>query len=135
MLNAYGQPHQFGPQPCRELLLIAELRVRCTAGMDDQALGITHIGQMGKEFQPIHQLLPGCLAALHAEYDHAACPMRQIAQCQIMRRITRQARITNPVHRRMIPQKPGHGKRVFTMALHAQMKRFQPLQKHPGVVG
>jgi hypothetical protein len=61
-----------GVMPAGGLLLLAELRVGGGGGMDGQALGVAHVGEVREELELSMNFLPGRRAALDAEHHHGA---------------------------------------------------------------
>ena len=102
--------------------------------MDGQALGITHVGQMGKKLQRLDELLPGCGAALDAEDDHGSPLAVEILLVEFMVRIVGQPGITDPCDVRVFLQVLGDRQRVGAVFLHAQRQGFDALQEEPRVV-
>ena len=59
MFEAGGEPDQVRTDSGPFLLFFRKLGVDSTCGMNGEALRITHICQMGKEFEPVDEIFPG----------------------------------------------------------------------------
>ena len=100
-------------------LLGAQLRVRGRRGVDDERLGVSHVGEMREKPDVVYNL-KSCLApTCNAKDQHTPKPVPEKAARKIMTRVIRKARVAHPLDLGMVLQELCHGKRVRAVALNA----------------
>ena len=101
--------------------------------MDHQRLDVADVGKMAHELRGFDELDAGGLSALDAEGHDRARAVGQIFLRQCMVLAALEARITDPAYLRVRFEKLGHRERIFAVALHPHVQRFQPLQQQKRV--
>lgn len=71
-------------------------------GVDDQGLGIRHIGQVGEQLQTFDELLAACKTSLNPKGEDGARPLGAVLLGQRMIRAVRQAGVVNSAYLLMI---------------------------------
>jgi len=64
--------------------------------VDDQGLGVAHIGQMRRQLEGVDEGATGCFAALDAEGENAAVPVAQVAPSAVVPRMALETRVIHP---------------------------------------
>ena len=103
--------------------------------MDDKALGIADIRQMGEKLYGLDKSLARLQAALDTEADQGAVMAIQVFPGRGMAGMPRQAGIVDPVRQGVVPEKFRHGEGVFRVPLLAQGQGFQSLEEEEGIEG
>ena len=103
--------------------------------MDDEALGIADVRQMGQEFNVIDKFDAGVAAALDPEPYDSSEPLGQILPGVLVGRVILQPWIGHPCDIGVFLQPPGDLKGVFAVLADPQGQRFDPLQEEEGVEG
>ncbi|MOA02939.1 hypothetical protein D3C78_1224160 [compost metagenome] len=101
--------------------------------MNDQRLGITHIGKMREQLHVFDQFATGFDAALDLKSQDSALTFRQILLSQLIGFMAREASIAYPFNLVMSFKELRYFQRILAMALYAEMKRFKPLKQKPCV--
>ena len=117
-----------GPAPAAIRSLVGQLPVRGRRGMEDQAPGVAHVGQVGPQLDALDDPDARLEAAADAEREDGARPERQVAGGQCVGRAGRQARVRHPGDRRVAVQELGDATGIRDVALHAQRQRLDPGQ-------
>ena len=105
-------------------LLGRELGVRGGGGVDDEGLGVAHVGQVREELHVVDDLQAGVAAALDAEDDDAAEAVLEDAGRGLVARVVLQAGVAHPADLGVALEELGHGQGVVAVALDAQGQRL-----------
>src|SRR6185312_7447457 len=91
LFDAYRQANDVRPGAGGDPLLVGELAVRGRGGVDDQALGIADIGNVGEQIDAVDHLHADLVAALDAEGEDRAGALRQVLPGERIVLVRRQA--------------------------------------------
>ena len=106
-------------------LLVGQLAMRMTGGMEHTGAGIGHMRDDANHLQPIHKA-DGILAcSFQPEGEHAAGTVRHILASQFVIFVTLQTRIADPCDLVARREPFGYLLRVAAVLLHTQVQRFQ----------
>src|SRR5713226_6566839 len=93
----------------------------CSAGgMNDQRFGIANIGQVREQFDVANELFASLQSALDTKTENSSIAMRVIFGRDLVLRMARQARITDPTDSRMTFQELGDVQGILAVTLHTQ---------------
>ena len=112
-----------------------QLAVGGGGGMDGQALGIAHIGQVAEELQAFDEFLAGCRAALDAEAQDRAGALGEVFLGALVIGMALEAGIVDPTDLGMLLEEFSHGLGVLDMPVDAQAEGFEALEGLPAVEG
>ena len=101
--------------------------------MDDQRLGIAHIGEMRGKAQRLDEFAARLAPALDSEGDHRTGALWEQALGQAIIGMLRQSGIGDPGDGRIGFQRRRHRHGIGDMALHAQRQGLDTLQQLEGV--
>ena len=124
VLDAHGEADEVLGEVGGLELLGRELGVRGGGGVDDEGLGVTHVGQVREELHVVDDLQAGVAAALDAEDDDAAEAVLEDAGRGLVTRVVLQARVAHPADLGVALEELGHGEGVVAVALNAQGQRL-----------
>jgi hypothetical protein len=134
-----GKPDHFGPHATGGEFLFGELLVRGRGRMDDQAAHVADIGQVREKMERLDEALAIFTHlrafALEAEGENGARSLRQIFLRERVIGMAGQAGVGNPGDVFVLLQVAGDLLRVADVAIHAQRKRFQPLNEQERIHG
>src|SRR5690606_40820762 len=82
--DAHGQADQIVGHAGSQPLLLAQLAVGSGSRVDDQGLGVTHVGQVGPDADVVDQAAAGLDPALDAEDHHGAESVGQVLLGQVV---------------------------------------------------
>src|SRR5437016_5681353 len=97
--------------------------------MDDQALGVTDVGQVTPKVECLDKARARGPAASQVEGEYGARAAWQIFHDQCRVGTARQARIIDTLHQWMTLQEARHSQRILHVPFHAQWQRFEAEQK------
>ena len=97
--------------------------------VDRQRLGVSHVGQVRDELEPIHDLATGLAATLDTEAEDAARASLEVLLGQLVARVVLEAGVRHPADVRALLEVPRQRKGVLGMALCSQREGFDPQQK------
>src|SRR5947209_20102495 len=118
----------------RLLLLLRRQLGVCGAGrVDDEGLGIAHVGQVREEFDVPDQLYARFQSALDAEANNGPIAVQVVPSRCFVLWMTREARIAHPIDGGVAFQELGDALRILAVPLHAQGQRLQSLQEEESV--
>ena len=113
--------------------------MRRRGGVDDEAAGVAHIGEVREQFQAFDETLAGGAlpprTRLQPERQHGARASRQVLLRPIVPRARRQAGVAHPRHLGVRFEEFGHAPRVFDVPVHAHRQRLDALEQQKGVEG
>ena len=89
MLETDRQPDQFRRDARGRLLLRRQLLVRRRRRMDDQRLGVAHVGEQREQLHAVDQRLRFRRSALDPEREHAAEPAAKVTDGIAVLRVLR----------------------------------------------
>merc|ERR1719399_1776416 len=97
MFDAHSHAHHILRDTARLLLAVGELLVRCRSGVNHESLGITHIGEMAREFDSVDEGLAGFTPAAHPEGENRAiAPLAEVLVGHRLVLVGAEARIRHP---------------------------------------
>ena len=99
------------------------------AGMDDQGLGVSDIGKVGKELQSLDELRAGFAAPLEFETEDCAWPLRQEAFRELVVGMGREFGPQDAADGIVVGKEGDDGTGVLDMARHAQWKGLHALEQ------
>src|SRR5579863_9108438 len=120
LLDADGKADHVLADPSGGQLLRAHLPMRGTGRMDHQRLGVTYIGEVRDELQPIDEALAGGAPASDAEAHHRARAVWQQAPRERVIRMARQIGVQHPGDGPVLAEEVEDAPRVLHVARHAQ---------------
>ena len=136
VLQTNGQAHGVGVNALIALLGLVQLGMGGAGGMDDQALGVGHVGQQAEQLQPVNEGLGLFGAAFDADGEDGTGAVGEVGLVQaLLLGIGAQGRMADALHL-------GHGLQVLQnlqgvlhMAVHTQGQGLQALQEDPAADG
>lgn len=132
-LDADRQPNQVRRDARVRLLLRGQLGVRRAGRMNDERLGVRHVGEQREQLQAVDRPLRRLESALQAEGEDRTGPFREILLRQGIITIALQRRVVDPGDVGMAVQKGRDPLRVGQMLLDPQGQRLQPLKQQEDV--
>ena len=133
VLEANGEADGARADASGDQFVVRELAMGGAGGVDDEALGVADVGEVGEQAHAADEVLAGLAAAIEVEAEHGAGAAGEVLRHEPVVFRASEARVAYLGHVAAPGQPLGDGAGVADVAVHAQPQRLDPLQEQEGV--